>query len=120
MNALTPDQVAAALPSAPGGNGNAIAIAQLANQPVAGGFTFTEAFGNLGSKVGRDVSSAQNEQQRYQDSVAQARQFRTDQTGVSLDEQAALLLQFQQAYQAVGKLISIVNDLTETVMNIIQ
>ncbi len=120
VNALTPDQVAAALPGAPGGNGNAIAVAQLATQPVAGGFTFTEAFGNLGARVGRDVSSAQNEQERYKDSVAQARQFRSDQTGVSLDEQAALLLQFQQAYQAVGKLISVVNDLTETVMNIIR
>ena len=120
VNTLTPDQIAAALPSAPGGNGNAIAVAQLANQSVANGFTFTEAFGNLGSRVGRDVSSAQNEQERYKDSVAQARQFRTDQTGVSLDEQAALLLQFQQAYQAVGKLISIVNDLTQTVINIIQ
>jgi len=116
---LAPDQVAAALPTAPGGNGNAIAMTQLANQPVVGGFTFTEALGNLGSRVGRDVQSAQSEQQRYKDSVAQARQFRSDQTGVSLDEQAALLLQFQQAYQAVSKLISVVNDLTESVMNII-
>jgi flagellar hook-associated protein 1 FlgK len=120
VNPLTPDQVAAALPTAPGGNGNAIAMAQLANQPVANGFTFTEAFGNLGSKVGRDVQSAQTETDRYKDSLAQARQFRSDQTGVSLDEQAALVLQFQQAYQAVGKLISVVNDLTQTVMNIIQ
>lgn len=117
---LTPDQIAAALPGAPGGNGNAIAIAQLATQPVAGGFTFTEAFGNLGARVGRDVAAARSEQDRYKDSLAQARQFRSEQTGVSLDQQAALLLQFQQAYQAVGKLISVVNELTDSVMNIIR
>lgn len=118
-NPLGLDQIAAALPGAPGGNGNAIAMAQLAKQPVANGFTFTEAFGNLGARVGRDVQAAQTEHERYKDSVAQARQFRSEQTGVSLDEQAALLLQFQQAYQAVSKLISVVNDLTESVMNII-
>jgi flagellar hook-associated protein 1 FlgK len=117
---LTVDQIAAALPSAPGGNGNAIAVAQLAAAPVAGGFTFSQAFGNLGARVGRDVATAQHEQDQYRDSLAQARAFRTEQTGVSLDEEAAKLLQFQQAYQAVGKMISVLNDMTETVMNILR
>lgn len=116
----TPDEIAAALPGAPGGNGNAIAMAQLAARPVAGGFTFTEAFGNLGARVGRDVAAARAGQDRYRDSLAQARQFRSEQTGVSLDQQAALLLQFQQSYQAVAKLITVVNELTDSVMNIIR
>ena len=41
-------------------------------------------------------------------------------TGVSLDAEAAKLLQFQQAYSAMGKFISVLNDLTDTVMNIIR
>jgi flagellar hook-associated protein 1 FlgK len=120
VNSLTPDQIAAALASAPSGNGNAIAVAQLATQPLAGGFTFTQAFGNLGATVGRDVSVARNEQNQYTDTLAQARQFRHDQTGVSLDEEAAKLLQFQQAYGAIGKFIGVLNDLTDTLMNIIK
>jgi flagellar hook-associated protein 1 FlgK len=119
-NSLTPDQVAAALATAPSGNGNAIAVAQLATQPLVGGFTFTEAFGNLGAQVGRDVATARNEKSQYTDTLAQARQFRQEQTGVSLDEEAAKLLQFQQAYQAMGKLISVLSELTESVMNIIR
>jgi flagellar hook-associated protein 1 len=117
---LNVDQIAAAMPTAPGGNGNAIAIAQLANAPVAGGFTFSQAFGNLGARVGRDVATARHEREQYSGSLAQARAFRSDQTGVSLDAEAAKLLQFQQAYQAVGKLITVLNDLTESVMNIIR
>jgi flagellar hook-associated protein 1 FlgK len=120
VNSLTPDQVAAALASAPSGNGNAIAVAQLATQPLVGGFTFTQAFGNIGAQVGRDVSVARNEKDQYTDTLAQARQFRQQQTGVSLDEEAAKLLQFQQAYGAIGKLIGVLNDLTDTVMNIIK
>ncbi len=116
---LTVDQLAASLPTAPGGNGNAVAIAQLANAPVAGDFTFSQAFGNLGARVGRDVATARHEQDQYKDGLAQARSFRSSQTGVSIDEEAAKLLQFQQAYQAVGKMISVLNDLTESVMNII-
>ncbi len=120
MNSLTPDQVAAASASAPGGNGNAIAVSQLATQPLADGFTFTQAFGNIGAQVGRDVSLARNEQTQYTDTLAQARQIRQQQTGVSLDAEAAKVLQFQQAYSAVGKLIGVLNDLTDTVMNMIQ
>ncbi len=120
VNPLVPDQIAAALATAPGGNGNAIAMAQLGNAAVAGGFTLQQAFGALGAKVGRDVANARNEQSQYTDTLAQARQFRQQTTGVSLDEEAAKLLQFQQAYQAVGKLITVINDLTDSVMNIIR
>jgi len=120
VNPLAPDQIAAATATAPGGNGNAIAVAQLSGSPVAGGFTLSQAFGALGAKVGRDVSNARNAQTQFQDTLAQARQFRAQTTGVSLDEEAAKLLQFQQAYQAVGRLITVINDLTDTVMNIIR
>lgn len=120
VNSLAPDQIAAALTTAPGGNGNAVALAQLASAPVAGGFTLSQAFGALGSKVGRDVSNARNAQTQFQDTLAQARLFRHEATGVSLDEEAAKVLQFQQAYQAVGKLITVINDLTDSVMNIIR
>lgn len=119
VNSLTPDQVAAATAAAPSGNGNAIAVSQLATQRLAGGFTFTQAFGNIGAQVGRDVSVAKNEQSQYTDTLAQARQFRQQQSGVSLDSEAAKLLQFQQAYSAMGKLIGVLSDLTDTVMNII-
>jgi flagellar hook-associated protein 1 FlgK len=94
-------------------------VAQLANAPVANGFTFTQAFGTLSSQVGRDVSTAQQEQKQDDDLLTQAQQQRQQQSGVSLDEEAAKLLQFQQAYQAVGKLVSVLNSLTQTVINII-
>jgi flagellar hook-associated protein 1 FlgK len=116
---ISPDQIAAATAAAPGGNGNAIAVSQLANAPAVNGFTFTQAYGDLSAQIGRDVSSAQQDQTQSQDLVTQAQQQRQTQSGVSLDEEAAKMLQFQQAYQAVGKLVGVLNELTQTVINMI-
>ena len=67
----------------------------------------------------RDVSNAQQDQTAQQNLLTQAQAQRTSQTGVSLNAEAAKLLQFQQSYQAVGKLVSVIDSLTQTLMNII-
>jgi flagellar hook-associated protein 1 FlgK len=118
-NNLSPDEIAAASASNPGGNDNALAVSQLATAQVTNGLSFNEAFGNLGAKVGRDSAAAKADSTQFQDTLAQARTFRSAETGVSLDEEAAKLLQLQQSYQAVGKLISVLSSLTDTVLGII-
>jgi len=119
VTGITPDQIAAASAASPGGNGNAIALSNLATQPLVNGFTFTQAFGNLSGQVGTDVSNAQQDQTAQQNLLTQAQALRSSQTGVSLNAEAAKLLQFQQAYQAVGKLVGIIDSLTQTVINMI-
>ncbi len=116
---ISPDQIAAASAAAPEGNGNALAIAQLATAPAANGVTFTEAYGELGSRIGQDVANARNDQTQAQDLVTQAQQQRSQVSGVDLNAEAAKLLQFQQSYQAIGRLVSVLNDLTQTLINII-
>ena len=119
VSGITPDQIAAASSGSPGGNGNAIALAQLGSAPVLNGFSFTQYYGNLGGQVGRDIDSAKQNQAQYQDAVTQARQQRAAVSGVDLNAEAAQLLQFQQAYQAVGKLVTVLDSLTQTVIDII-
>jgi flagellar hook-associated protein 1 FlgK len=113
---FTPDQIAAALPSAPGGNGNALAVAQLATTSAVNGFTFTQAFGNLGQQVGTDISNATNNQTEQQNLVTQAQAQRSAVSGVSLNEEAAKLLQYQQSYEAVAKVVTTLNSLTDSLM----
>ena len=114
---FTGSQIASALPSAPGGNGNALAVADLAGATNANGFTFTESFGNLGQQVGADISNATNSQTEQQNLVTQAQSQRAAVSGVSLDTEAALLLQFQQSYTAVAKVVSTLNSLADALMN---
>jgi flagellar hook-associated protein 1 FlgK len=117
---LTPDQIAAAPPGSPGGNGNAVSIAQLATAPAMNGLTFTAFYGNLGARIGNDIVSAQQDQSQAQDQLTQVQNQRAAESGVSLNEQATQLLQFQQAYQAVGRMVSVLQSLTETVINMVQ
>ncbi len=113
---ITASQIAAASATAPGGNDNALAIAQIADQPVVNGSTVTQAYGTLGGQVGQDIANAQQEQTTQQSLVDQAQQTRSAAAGVSLDAQAAELIQFQQAYQAAGQLVSTLNSLTQTLI----
>ncbi len=114
---FTGDQIAAASSSSPGGNGNALAVANLATAADDNGFTFTQAFGNLGQTVGTDISNATNNQTEQQNLVTQAQAQRSAVSGVSLDTEAALLLQFQQSYEAVSKVVSTLDSLTDALMN---
>ena len=110
---FTASGIAAALPSAPGGNGNALAVAQLQTAQTVNGFTFTQAFGNLGQQVGTDVSNATNNQTEQQNLVTQAQAQRSLVSGVNLDTEAAKLLQFQQAFTAVSKVVTTLNSLAD-------
>ena len=119
VNPLTTDQIAAALPGAPGGNGNALAVAQLANATGVDGYTFDGYFGNIGGQVGSDVQSATNSETTTQNLLTQAQILRQQVSGVSLDAEAESLMAFQQSYEATSKMFTVLNELTETLMAVI-
>ncbi|MGD0617790.1 MAG: flagellar hook-associated protein FlgK [Bryobacteraceae bacterium] len=119
VNPLTTDQLAAALPGAPGGNGNALALAALQTANVVNGETFTGAFGALGGQVGQDVSGAQTAQQTSQSLLTQAQNLRQQVSGVSLDQEAANLMVYQEAYQATSKMFSILENIENVTLGLI-
>src|SRR5262249_10494524 len=120
VNPMTADQIAAALPGAAGGNGNALNLAALGNAKVLNGYTMAQFYGGLGGRGGTDVSAAHDGQSLKQSLLSQAQSLRQQVSGVSLDEEAEHLMAFQRSYQAVSKMLSVLNDLTDTLMNIIQ
>ena len=116
---MTTDQIAAALPQAPGGNGNALNLAALASAPLVGGYTFDQYFGALGGQVGGDVANATANQTNDQQLLTQAQSLRSQVSGVSLDTEATKLIQYQRSYQAVAKMVTVLDDLTNTLLGII-
>ena len=52
--------------------------------------------------------------------AAQAKELRQQSSGVSLDEEAALLIEFQRAYQANARFITVLNQLTEETVNLLK
>ncbi len=119
VNPLTTDQIAAASPGAPGGNGNALALAALVNAPVVNGYTFAQSYGNLGGQVGSDLATATTDGTTTQALLSQAQSLRQQVSGVSLDQEAENLMQYEQSYDAISKMLSTLNDLSTTEINIL-
>jgi flagellar hook-associated protein 1 FlgK len=121
VTGITASQLAAASPSGPGGNDNAVALQKLQTSTFAalGGATFTQYYADVSSNVGSDSSNASNSETTQQQLLSQAQSLRSNVSGVSLDQQATLLAEYQQSYDAISKLITVVNSLVQTVIGLI-
>ncbi|HWR49748.1 MAG TPA: flagellar hook-associated protein FlgK [Bryobacteraceae bacterium] len=114
-----PASLAAARGSA-GGNGNALDLAALANSRAIDDLTFTAFYGNLGAKAGRALSDARGERENRELTLTQSRTLRDEASRVSLDEEAVNLIEFQRAYQAAAKLITVLDELTQTTLDMLR
>ncbi|MCL4403066.1 MAG: flagellar hook-associated protein FlgK [Acidobacteria bacterium] len=123
--AITPDQLAAIDPGPPEAvNGTCLKLAALAqpqsNADEIDGLSFTGFYGELAARVGREVSDAAQSLAVQNQLVTQAQDFRQQVSGVSLNEQAAELIQYQRAYQAAAKMVTVLNELTQTLLDMVQ
>jgi flagellar hook-associated protein 1 len=105
-------------------SGNANATLGLTNttptyQNGMNGMSFTSFFGSIASNVGTALSNATSGQTAQQNALTQTESLRQQLSGVNLNTEAANLLQLQNAYEAASKMISVINNLTTTVMNLI-
>ncbi len=120
VNALEPWQLAAAESTAPGGNGNALALAALAESPEIDGGSFNTFYGEVGARLGRDLQHARDGATIQEELVAQSKELRAERSGVSLDEEAARLVETQRAYQANAQLFQVLNEMTDVLINLLR
>ncbi len=113
-----------AIPADGGGvtNGKLLQLAGLA-APVdpldrISGTSYPNFLGQITSSVGQLLSDAKSLNQTQQQLTTQARSLRAQLSGVSLDEEAVRLVEFQRAYQATSRMASVINDMTDIVMNL--
>ncbi len=118
VNPLTAEQLALASAGDPGGNGNALELTALATRKNSSGKSFVQVYGDLSAQVGRQVLTNRDTSQIRGQIYAQAKSIRQEEQGVSLDEEAAQLIQAQRAYQAASQVFKTLNDLTELAINI--
>ncbi len=121
---VTPDQLVASDPGPPAvSNGIPLALSQLTtplqDADKIDGVSYTEFYGSLAARVGGQLSDSTNSQEVQQSLLAQAQNLRQQISGVSLDEEAAILVEFQRAYQANSKFITVLDQLTQTTINLI-
>ncbi|MDE3137267.1 MAG: flagellar hook-associated protein FlgK [Acidobacteriota bacterium] len=113
-----PALVAASSDGTTGSNGNASAMAAIANQTVVAGQTPASYYSGMVFQIGSTVSNAQTEQSANQLVLQQLENQRGAVSGVSLDQEAADLIQYQQAYDAMARVITIISDLTQSAVQL--
>jgi len=89
-----------------GDNRNALHLADLQTQGVLGGASFEGAYGRLVADVGTITHKTDVQRSAQQVLYNQAKESRDSVSGVNLDEEAANMLRFQQAYQAAAQMIT--------------
>lgn len=91
-----------------GDNRNALLLANIMNVKVlnGGSASLTDAVNSYVGSVGTQTSQAQNGATAQQSAMQSAQTAQQSVSGVNLDQEAANMLQYEQAYQAAAQIIS--------------
>jgi flagellar hook-associated protein 1 len=120
VTGIAPADLAAAGAGEAGGNSNANALAQLSNRQVIGGLTLAQYYGSMASNLGTRLDSMRGRNSSDQQLLLQARTLRQQASGVSIDQEAAKLLEYQRGFQAVGQVMGVLNELSQTLLNMMR
>ena len=135
-NASSPTDVAATLALNPSitistlapadANGSNDAALQLSNlgdstapSDQINGQTIVQFAAGIATQVGQSASDAQTGQSLATTLLSQAQAAQTQISGVSLDAEAVQVLELQQGYEAAGKMVTVIESLTSTLINMI-
>jgi flagellar hook-associated protein 1 FlgK len=112
-----PALIAASSDGTAGSNGNAEALYALSNQGIIGGQNPSDYYSGIVFNVGNATANASAEQSASSLVLQQLNDQNSTISGVSLNEEAANMVQYQQAFDASAQVITTINDMLYTVVN---
>lgn len=101
-----------------GDNRNIVLMAELEFKTQANGYTLTDSYLEQASSVGKLAQQASVAREALSVVHTQAIESRDAVAGVSLDEEAANLIRYQQAYQANARVMQTATTLFEALLNV--
>jgi flagellar hook-associated protein 1 FlgK len=113
-----PSLIAASSDGTPGSNGNLANLSAVANAALAGGQTPIDAYSNLVGQVGSATSNTSADADSSNLILQQLQDQDGSVSGVSLNEEASNLIQYQNAYQAAAHVVSTINLLLLDAVNL--
>ena len=99
-------------------NGVLLGALQTAKTMAGGTATYQSSYSAIVSQIGNKAREVDITGQAQQSLLEQAKSTRDQLSGVNLDEEAANLLRYQQAYQAAAKVITIASTLFDEILAI--
>jgi len=108
-------------PNKPGDNRIALAISKLQHEKVlgSGSTTFEEQYLKSVGNIGLQAGKSKIEEEQSHGILAQAKSFKERMSGVSLDEEAANMVRYQNAYEASAKVIKASDEMFRAVLGIL-
>jgi flagellar hook-associated protein 1 len=102
-----------------GDNRNALLLSGLqAKGTLEGGLTYQNAYTHMVSQVGNKTRELEVTGKAEEKLLAAAVQAHQSESGVNLDEEAANLMRYQQAYQAAAKVMQTASQLFELLLDL--
>ncbi|MDJ0710474.1 MAG: flagellar hook-associated protein FlgK [Woeseiaceae bacterium] len=104
---------------ASGDNSNALLLTGVQSDGIldGGSISINENYGRLVSSVGSTTHQIKAGRDAQGVVLANAENAVLETSGVNLDEEAANLIKYQQAYQAVAQVVSVANSLFDSLLN---
>ena len=105
----------------PGDNRVLLAISKLQHEKVlgAGNTTFEEQYLKSVGNIGLQTGKAKIDTEQSSGILAQAKSFKERLAGVSLDEEAANMVRYQNAYEASAKVIKASDEMFKAVLGLL-
>ncbi|HKM46319.1 MAG TPA: flagellar hook-associated protein FlgK [Terriglobales bacterium] len=113
-----PSLIAASSDGTVGSNGNLANLSAIANTALANGQTPINAYSNLVGQVGSATAITSADADSSNLILQQLQDQNGSVSGVSLNEEASNLIQYQNAYQAAARVVSTVNLLLLDAVNL--
>ena len=114
-----PNLIAASGDGTSGNNEIALALAELKNQGLVDGKTFSEKYTDLVSNIGHQKQLNEQNANSFGLVIEQLELQKSSESGVSIDEEMINVMRFQRAYDAAAKLIKVADELLETIVNMV-
>ena len=112
-----PALIAASSDGTQGSNGNVANLLAVQNQTLPSGYTPLTTYSNLVAQTGTLTAQAQTEVTATTASLNQLNNQLGAVSGVNVDEESTNLLNYQRAYQAAARVVTTVDELTQTVLD---
>jgi flagellar hook-associated protein 1 FlgK len=113
-----PPLLAASSDGTTGSNGNLANLSAVADTALANGQTPIDSYASLVSQVGSDASNTSADADSSNLILKQLNDENGSISGVSLNEEASNLIQYQTAYQSAAKVVSTINLLLLDAVNL--
>jgi flagellar hook-associated protein 1 FlgK len=111
-----PKLIAASSDGSAGSNGNLNVLLAVHDQSIVAGQSANNYYSQIVATVGNEVANGADELSSAQSILQQLQDQRASVSGVSLNEEAANLVRFQNAYNAAARVVTTISQLLDTVI----